>query len=59
MSDIGEPKSLSAARFSERISELELSLVRAKRRKLEIAHELSKLEENEGATIKAIAEFLV
>ena len=56
MADIREPNSLGVARLEEKISEMQLSLVRSKRRRLEMDYELTKLTENEGATLKAIAE---
>jgi len=56
MSDIREPNILGIARLEEKKSEMQLSLIRMKRRRLEMDHELKKLEENEGATLKVIAE---
>ena len=56
MADIREPNFIGIAKLEEKIAELELSLVRSKRRKLELKWELKKAEENEVLTRNAITD---
>jgi hypothetical protein len=56
MSDIKEPSELGKARIEEKLFEMQLSMKRMARRRLELSYELSKLEENEAGTRKVIAE---
>ena len=57
MADIkSEPKELIIQRTRQKIAEMQLNLLRAQTRKLEIAFELERLEDNEKATEKAIAD---
>ena len=52
MGDIKEPIELIKAKNEEKLFELQLSMKRMARRKLELFHELEKIKENEEATKK-------
>ncbi len=56
MSDIKEPEELGRARLEERLFEIQLSLKKMARRRLEVNYELDKIKENEDALLKAKAE---
>lgn len=56
MSDIKEPEELGRARLEEKLFEIQLSLKKMARRRLEVNYELKKIEENEELLLKAKAE---
>ena len=56
MKDGQEPAELFKLKQEEKLMEMQLSLKRMARRRVELNFELEKLSENEAATLKVISE---